>query len=248
MGDDMDKIVPFKKRIDFKTNVSEITSISLEHNLHCLGDEVVGDLIISGSYKITDSSVNTDSYSFSIPISIIIDEKYDVSNMIIDIDDFYYEIVNNNSLEVNIDVKLDKLKEKLCEDMIVNTVGNVMNDNIINDDREEECVEVVEDSSNVIDSVASGTDRCIDDSDNINKSGGSNNLLDDNFGDFDLFDDKDGTGEVYRTYSVYIVRENDTMESIMAKYNIGYEELGSYNDLTELKLGDKLIIPFSFNV
>ena len=45
------------------------------------------------------------------------------------------------------------------------------------------------------------------------------------------------------TYQVYIIRENDTIETVLNKYNITRETLNLYNDLTELKLGDKLIIP-----
>ena len=48
----MKKIIPFKKDIIFKTNISEITSISLEHNLKSSTDSVNGDLIVSGEYKI----------------------------------------------------------------------------------------------------------------------------------------------------------------------------------------------------
>ena len=45
------------------------------------------------------------------------------------------------------------------------------------------------------------------------------------------------------TYYIYIVRENDTLETIMAKYNISKEKLEEYNNLEELKLGNKIIIP-----
>ena len=51
------------------------------------------------------------------------------------------------------------------------------------------------------------------------------------------------TEEVYSSYSVYIVREGDTADSIINKYSIDKEKLQEYNDLKELKIGDKLIIP-----
>ena len=37
--------------------------------------------------------------------------------------------------------------------------------------------------------------------------------------------------------------ENDTTESIITEYGINREDLEAYNDLTDLKIGDKLIIP-----
>ncbi|MBQ6285922.1 MAG: LysM peptidoglycan-binding domain-containing protein [Bacilli bacterium] len=51
------------------------------------------------------------------------------------------------------------------------------------------------------------------------------------------------TNDKYYTYKIYIVRENDTVESICSKYNITYEELKEYNDLNEINIGDKIIIP-----
>ena len=49
--------------------------------------------------------------------------------------------------------------------------------------------------------------------------------------------------EKYITYQIYIIREGDTVESIVAKYDIDVEALKEYNDLSDLKLGDKIIIP-----
>ena len=51
------------------------------------------------------------------------------------------------------------------------------------------------------------------------------------------------TKETYATYKVYIVRENDTLETIMEKYDTTRELLSLYNDLNEIKLGDKIMIP-----
>ena len=58
----------------------------------------------------------------------------------------------------------------------------------------------------------------------------------------DLFSNLDST-ETYTTYYVYIVKEEDTVDKILIKYGITKEELESYNDITEIKPGDKVIIP-----
>ena len=57
-----------------------------------------------------------------------------------------------------------------------------------------------------------------------------------------IFNDLD-ENERYSIYKVHIVTENDTTESIISEYDITREELEAYNDLTDLKIGDKLIIP-----
>lgn len=47
----------------------------------------------------------------------------------------------------------------------------------------------------------------------------------------------------YYTYQIYIVRENDTIETICNKYNISIEELKKYNDINNINIGDKILIP-----
>ena len=47
----------------------------------------------------------------------------------------------------------------------------------------------------------------------------------------------------YITYKVHIVKQEDTEEAIMLKYNITMDDLKEYNNYTNLSLGDKLIIP-----
>lgn len=48
----------------------------------------------------------------------------------------------------------------------------------------------------------------------------------------------------YITYRVCIVREGDTLDSILTKYNISSDTLQKYNAINEIKTGDKLIIPY----
>ena len=56
---------------------------------------------------------------------------------------------------------------------------------------------------------------------------------------FDNMDENEG----YVVYKVHIVTENDTIESIMEKYDVTKEALEAYNNLNDLKIGDKLIVP-----
>ena len=99
----MKKIIPFKKDIIFKTNLSEVTSISLEHNLKIEENILLGDFIVSGEYKITDESRDTESFLYELPFEVAFDPKYILDNATIDIDDFYYEIINNSVLKINIE-------------------------------------------------------------------------------------------------------------------------------------------------
>ena len=51
----------------------------------------------------------------------------------------------------------------------------------------------------------------------------------------------------YITYQIHIVKESDSIESILVKYNMTLDELKEYNTFTNLSLGDKLIIPILNN-
>lgn len=211
----MKKIVPFKKDIIFKTNLKEITSISLENTLKVDNDLVCGNFILSGEYKITESSLNTELFSYDLPFEVAFDSRYDLKNALIDIDDFYYEIVNDSVLNVHIDVMIDKIEENIEEDIIMDN-EEIIED--INDNIEERCVE--EEVENA--KIEKLEDNKISLFDNIN--------IDD----------------TYNTYKVYIVRENDTLENIIEKYNVDKDTLETYNNLSEIKLGDKIIIPITY--
>ena len=116
---EMKQIIPFRKELLFKTKVSEITSISLEHTLTLREDDLIsGEFYITGDYKMTEGSINREKFSFKIPFDIALDSRYDLSSIVIDIDNFYYEIINNESLQVNIDVYVEgeKLEEKIIEE------------------------------------------------------------------------------------------------------------------------------------
>ena len=91
----MKKIVPFKHDLFFKENIDEITSISLEHTLKSdSNNQISGEFIITGEYKITKQSINVDKFEFNVPFFITVDEKYDTSDVVVDIEDFYYETIN----------------------------------------------------------------------------------------------------------------------------------------------------------
>ena len=234
----MKKIVPFTNDIKFNTKIYEISSISLEHNLKLKDKEFIsGEFIVSGEYKMTDSSINTEPFIYGLPFDISLDDKYDVDKMKIDIDDFHFEIINDEILRVNIDVLIEGVKlinfEEVKED--------------INEPREEK-IEEREDrlivNSNVTDLFKEESEIkevIKEDKEEIDIK---ENKLDEVTSIFNNFKDQD---DKYVTYHVHIVRENDNIESICSKYKVDKEDLLEYNDLKEIVLGDKIIIPYIFN-
>lgn len=204
----MNKIVPFKKDVDFDC-IYQINSISLEHNLSLKEENIVkGNFIVSGSYKKTDASVNIDEFNFELPFEISIDNKYDTSNITIDINDFYYEIIDNQLLSLNIEVIIDNLEEK---EVIMKT-----------DDRK------------IIEETLNAPEESI--KDNIQNEKEADRELESIFDGLDCNDN-------YVTYKIHVMGENDTIESVLKKYGVKKSVLDDYNNLIDLKIGDKIIIP-----
>ena len=213
----MKKLIPFRKEIDLG-NLYEVTSISLEHNLSKNNNIVSGNFIVSGEYLMTENSKETIPFNYDFPFTIDIDNIYDISNASIDIDDFYYEIIDNKTLAINIEVKLDKVEELLLERDESMDI-DLLSDNIVDLDITDNNIE-----------INNYNDVVIEDKD-IKKS---------------LFSNLDNTDN-YVNYRVYIVRENDSIDTIMKKYNVTKTMLEDYNDLTNMKIGDKIIIPYVKN-
>ena len=252
----MRKIIPFEKEIVFDTPINEITSISLEHTLSLEDDNVIsGDFHINGEYKISEVSTIKEKYDYHLPFYIALDARYDVKNTKIDIDNFYYK-VTNGKLRVNIDVYIDGLVkeeeaplEERCYDLqdIPITEGKKEEVNVMNEVKSEEKdlpakeieVEVESPTTKVevpLEKIESFIDERKNDMDKVLEE-----MLQ-NSDKKSFFDSLDGN-ETYSSYYVYIVKEEDNIDKILAKYNISKEALASYNDISNIKVGDKLIIP-----
>lgn len=252
----MRKIIPFEKEIAFDTPINEITSISLEHTLSLEDDNVIsGDFHINGEYKISEVSTIKEKYDYHLPFYIALDARYDVKNTKIDIDNFYYK-VTNGKLRVNIDVYIDGLVkeeeaplEERCYDLqdIPITEGKKEEVNVMNEVKSEEKdlpakeieVEVESPTTKVevpLEKIESFIDERKNDMDKVLEE-----MLQ-NSDKKSFFDSLDGN-ETYSSYYVYIVKEEDNIDKILAKYNISKEALASYNDISNIKVGDKLIIP-----
>ena len=229
----MKQIIPFKKELPFKTKVSEITSISLERELEVLDDGIVSGVFhITGDYKMNEGSINREKYSFDLPFDITLDPRYDINTVNADIEDFYYDVINEDTLKVNIDLFIEAeylpeepkvveevdVTEEETDDMRTNVEEK---EDIVEEDTKEDIPKVEEVK------VTEVNDEDRDDTVDIGK---------------DLFSNLDNT-ETYTTYYVYIVKEDDTVEKILTKYDINKEDFENYNDINNIKAGDKVIIP-----
>ena len=252
----MKQIIPFVKDITFASKIYEITSIALEHNLKMENnDSIVGNFIISGKYKMNSISINEEDFDEIINFDITLDDKYDASKIEIDIDNFYYEIVNEEYLRVHIDVLLDNLVYAKKEER--NEVKIEESKEIEINSTEERCVEdelpnyleklsdhdtkQTEEINMVVENAYKKEDYMIK-QDNIKmpeeikqeKTDILSGELSTNF----LSNE-----EKYVTYKVHIIRENETVETVKELYGVTKEELEKYNTLENIMQGSKIIVP-----
>ena len=283
----MKKIIPFVKEIEFKTMISRITSISLEHTLRVEEDNLIsGNFILEGTYKMTQASQIDEDFSYKIPVDIEIDSKYDTSNVNLDIDDFTYEVLDEERLKLNIALCIDNLEEKeipvlIEEEPLLETFDiteeekeESRNDGILDDlfletSKKEELIittdELKDEEEDVTNYDVETTDintnlnyKYNNDEQNVNNIKNTNNyvsvpnfnsntLVDNDSNMNSLFSSFKDSAETFKTYYVYIVKEEDTINSILNKYNITKEELEEYNNLENVKIGNKIVIPSAKN-
>ena len=211
----MKQTIPFTKDITFKSKIGELTSISLDNDLVLKGEDlIVGNFYINGTYKMLDTVLNPEKYSYKIPVEIAISDEYDTYDATIDIDDFEYE-VEEDTLKIKVVVAIDNLvKKEEVEDMNskddLDTLEKEMEDKIITSKEVENNIKINTDNRKTF----------------LEKKE-------------ELKDQEDK----YLTYSIYIVKEEDTLALIKEKYKVSEEEISDYNDINDFKPGMKLVIP-----
>lgn len=269
----MKKVVNFTKEINFKTMISKITSISLEHTLRTQENNLIsGHFIVEGTYKMTQASQIDEEFSYKIPVDIEIDQKYDVSFITLDIDDFKYEILDEDKLKIDISLCIDNLEEKkeldnrnndeMLDDLFLEETPNIDLEIIPNDEDNESLIETTnfdDDSNNDEEDILEEKEDELTYQksevplhDDLKKYENSN-INDDKKNNFINCDEKNSmeslfssfkdSAETFKTYYVYVVKEGDTLDSILLKYKIDMESVSEYNDLSDLKPGSKIIIP-----
>lgn len=227
----MNCIIPFTKDINFKTNIAKILSVSLEHEYTANPMEVLGNFTISGEYKVHEVSINKESFEYVLPFSVNLTKEIDINSVDFDIVNFTYEVVNDDTLRVNIEysinaIELPEEKEEVTIDELLDEIDEDVRAEIedVKEDVKEEKEEIQEKEE-----VLETENRDITDEaketilNSINK--------DDN---------------TYVTYHVHIMSETDTIESICLKYNVTESILKEYNDITTLGVKDKVIIPENY--
>lgn len=240
----MKRIISFEKKLEFPSMVGEITSISLEHTLQFINSSSIeGSFLISGTYKLTEASCIEDTFEFKIPTEILLNEHLDTTTTKIEIDDFYYEIENDENLICYIDVLVEGVEEIEINEESVKELPQLQEIEIPQKEESRECDgDSYQEDNNIKEDVIETTqeeiiEELLEENDMKQEE---NNLKEETPSLFSSLRDDEDT---FATYSVYILRQDETLQTILDKYKVTKEDLEDYNDLSTITIGSKIIIP-----
>ena len=220
----MNQKIEFKKDCMLKTYVSSITDISLTHDYKILDDTIEGYFDVTGSYKVTMSSVETESFMFTIPFTIALSSLIDKDTIDLKLSDFNYS-VEKDVLHLKMFLDMDYQEIEIKEDI----KDNEEIDNMIND---------LKSPSEFHNEVM--LDNVLDSKEEVSSK---KNVSEKNFNT--IFNEVKESN--FSKYKVYIMRSEDTLESILVKYNVTMDEIKEYNDIDNINIGSKIVIPYNKN-
>ena len=260
----MKENLKIEKELLFKNNIKDITSISLDNDYKINKQQITGNFIINGEYKIHEISINKEKFNFKIPYSYEINNDIDTSTVKVDITNFTYDY-KKDELLVNIEYKItgdrkDVLlfdDEESLDDFLKRNEVEVISDRIDNikkeiddvnnneskkenDNKKEDKNEKVEIKENTSDEINKEEKDLETIKDEIRANSDTENEA---VTEKDIMNNINNVQDKFITYKVYKLKETDTLESIVMKYHTTIDELKEYNDLSNIKINDKIIIP-----
>lgn len=233
--------IPFESEIPFKTNISEITKMSLEHDFNINDEVVLGNFYISGEYRSHEVSVNTDPFNYTLPFSVTYRDDLIKDTLEFNIEDFSYEIINNNTLKVNIEYSLkgevreEELFERVNEVELESELAYI--DNFLEEDKKLDCdskstliEEDREEEKEEFEETIDDIEECVEErlTEKEEKT---------------IMETIKNSDDTFVTYHVHIVKESETLESICTLYGVNSNFLSEYNSVDNISMGDKILIP-----
>ncbi len=184
----MKKKTNIKKKIDFSSMIGEICSISLENHLSFdSSNHINGHFTVLGSYKTTVASQVEEKFQYDIPVDITLTDAIDERSGTINITDFYYDVVEEHSLLCDIEIEIEA-PEVLEEERECD-----------GDPIEEKEMEI----PTIVEKVEAGEVEEVEERPLVENEAEN------------TFFKIDDTHESYGTFIVYVVRQNETINSIL---------------------------------
>ncbi|MCI8575059.1 MAG: LysM peptidoglycan-binding domain-containing protein [Bacilli bacterium] len=246
----MKSIIPYKKEISFGSKIAEITSMSLEHEINLNPEEVTGNFIISGDYKSHEVSVNREPFFYKLPFSIEITDHVDLDTFQFEITDFSYDILNDDTVEVDIEfaVSAEELEEEVDEASV-----EPAEESEKTEEREQPEMVEEEDLTRLIETPEEEVmiKQMLDNEEkeeervNIEPMITETKVIKEDMKESEetIIQNVNPMDDSYATYHIHIVNSGETVETICTMYHSNLGLLSEYNDMSQVAVGDKIIIP-----
>ena len=209
----MKKKVTIEKKIEFPSMIGEISAISLEQKL-----DFIDEKNIEGYFLLTGKYKITEASRLEEDFEYKIPAEIILSESI-DLSDAKIEIIDF-SYEIEDETVMNCHIELLIEGLELIADEDEEERECDGDSSEEKEIEIPIKEDN--ESIRSEEDN------SVQKS---------------LFMNLNEEQETFGTFIVYMIRQNETVNTIIEKYATTLEELEKYNDLSDLKDGSKIIVP-----
>lgn len=260
-----------KKELLFKNNIKNITSISLDSEYKVNNKEILGNFLITGDYKIHEVSINREKFNFKIPFKHELDNDIEEKSVKLEITNFEYDY-NKDELIVNIEYDIigdrkDVLifdDEQSLDEFLSSREVEVVDTRIEDIKKEiskEKCKDKEEDKNTkeeqevieLLNKDTSSEERNEDTIENklnleLKEENKNIDILKveerEEIKTDEIINNVVKIDDAYVTYKVYTINSNETLESIVIKYHTTIDELKEYNDLNNLSINDKIIIPY----
>lgn len=212
--------IPFKESIDSNIDLDTV-NVEITNFLY---DYKKDELMVNIDYEITG-------------------ERKDV--LIFDDEESLDEFLNSREVEV-VDTRLEEIKEEIITEENDDEIIEVKEEKIILDKCDKEGIEKVKKDIEKVNINEKKEIIEILERNNQEEMDVKNNLDDE---DKDILSSDEIISNVNKiqdgfvTYKVYKIKENETLESIVIKNKTTIDELKEYNDLNNLSINDKIIIP-----
>lgn len=228
----MKELVNFNGELEFRNNIFEISSISLESEYDVCPDKINGVFLVSGSYRGHEISLNQETFNKKLPFEYVFKDKMVEDTVSLEVKDFTYEIDQNKvNVSIEYEIKGEKMIfederefDKFLEDHEVEVV-DLTDEKDDEEEREEEKIkEPVEEVKE---------DRTMEEEKEVRKKVNDSEII-------DTLKDGENT---YITYHIHVCDESDTLEYLANKYKISIDIIKDYNSIDNISAGMKLIIP-----
>lgn len=209
----MKKNISFNKEIEFPTMIGEISAISLEKEL-----QFVDESTVEGYFLLTGK------YKITEASRMTEDFNYKIPAEIHFTESF---ILNSTTIEIS------DFSYSITNGNTVNCQIELAVDGEVITELSDDLVENRECDGEPLNIEESEIPTLEVENIEVENENNDSSIL------FNVDDDKESFG----TFVVYIVRQNETINSIIEKYHTSLEEIEKYNDIKNVSIGTKLIIP-----